>query len=175
MIRIATAECFTHGHVGREIHAFSRGYPRGYPWRLDPAVHHLSLVAGLFIPTLSGVHHILGITPLPPFEIIDDIKVYDQESDEVMALKMAEAVREITRADIGIGTTAGIGKGGIAVVTRDIKLLTNAGIDVDLRSSDIDLILKRQESGIQKTLRTLECLLSHRIPPGNENEFVRIP
>lgn len=174
MIRIATAECFTHGLIGREIHALSRGYPLDFGWRPDPALPCVSLVAALFIPTLSGVHHILGIRPVPPFEVIDDIKVYDQQGDEMMALKMAEAVREITQADIGIGTTAGIGKGGIAVVTTEIKLLTTSGIDADLRSSPAGRILERQAHGVKKTLHTLECLLMNRIPPECGEDFLRL-
>lgn len=175
MIRIATAECFTHGIVGREIHAFSRGYSRSYPWTIDPRTFRLSLVAALFVPTLSGVRHLLDIDPVPPLEILDDIKVYDQESDEVMALKMAKAVREITRSDIGIGTTAGIGRGGIAIVARDMRLLTATDVDADLRSSDHSVILKRQKSGVQKTLSALEALLTGTLPPSAEEGLVRFP
>jgi uncharacterized protein (UPF0254 family) len=174
MIRIATAECFTHGLVGREIHSFSRGYPQTCSWHLDPAIHRLSLVAALFIPTLSGVHHILGITPVPPFEIIDDIKVYDQREDEVMALKLAEAVREIARADIGIGTTAGIGKGGIAIVAKDVKLLTDSGVEADLRSSSHELILRRQEAGIRKTIGVLERCILDEFSAGILGPVVRV-
>lgn len=173
MIRIATAECFTHGIVGREIHALSRGYPSGTGWTPDPSVPRLSLVAALFIPTLSGIYHILGITPLPPFAMIDDIKVYDQQDDEAMALMMAEAVRTITLADIGIGTTAGIGNGGIAVVARDIRLVTTSGIHADLRSSPPDCILKRQNAGVHKTLEVLEAVLLNRILPDEQDTIIR--
>jgi uncharacterized protein (UPF0254 family) len=163
MIRIATAECFTHGRVGREIHAFSRGYPSGYAWTLDPKDYRVSLVAGLFIPTLSGVRSVLGIEPLPPKETLDDIKVYDQASDKVMALKMAEAVKGITGSHIGIGTTAGIGTGGIALVTDKIRLLAGSEVYADLLTSNPALIMKRQESGVHAALRMLEGLL------GDEN------
>ena len=173
MIRIATAECFTHGQVGREIHAFSRGYPLGYTWNLDPGKYRLSLVAGLFIPTLAGVHRILNIIPVPPCEILNDIKVYDQEGDKSMALKMAEAVREITQSRIGIGTTAGIGKGGIAIVSSELKLVLSTDIYADLRSSDPSLILARQESGIFKTLRALENLIKNDLQPDDGEVITR--
>ncbi|MDD5143609.1 UPF0254 family protein [Methanoregula sp.] len=175
MIRIATAECFTHGLIGREIHAFSRGYPRQYSWKLDPRRYRLSLVCGLFIPTLSGVRSILRISPVPPFEILDGIKVYDQESDDVMALRMAEAVREITRAHIGIGTTAGIGRGSIAVAGKELKLLTRSDVYADLRSSDPSVILARQESGIRKCLHLLEDLIGNDLQPSKDGNVIRFP
>ena len=156
MIKIATAECFTHGIVAREIHAFSRGYPRAHAWALDPDHVSLSLVAGLFIPTLTGVRALLHIEPLVPVETINDIKVYDQEGDEIMAMRMAEAVRTITGSDIGIGTTAGIGKGGIALVSDSGRLITTSEIYADVRSSDPSQILLRQDSGIRKAILLLE-------------------
>lgn len=175
IIRIATAECFTQGNVAREIHAFSRGYPRTYSWRLSPEEYRLSVVAGLFIPTLTGVRSILGFEPLPPVEILDDIKVYDQASDELMAVRMADAVREITGAVIGIGTTAGIGRGGIALVSGTRKILSTSDVYADLRSPDPGEIRRRQESGIYTALRLLECLLENDLPPGKPGEILRIP
>jgi len=164
MVKIATAECFTHGNVGREIHAFSRGYPRTYAWTLDPEKFTLSLSAGLFLPTLTGVRSILRIEPHPPVETLNDIKVYDQESDEVMAVRMATAIKNITGSDIGIGTTAGIGKGGIALVSDSVKLLSTSNVYADLRSADPSQILMRQKSGIEKTLMLLERLLNDDFP-----------
>lgn len=162
MIRIATAECFTHGRVAREIHAFSRGYLSEYAWRLAPETVSLSLVAGLFIPTVEGVRTILRFDPLPPIETIQGIKVYDEEGDREMAVKMAMAVREITSSDIGIGTTAGIGRGGIAIVNGDMTLLSTSGVYADLWTSDPVSIMERQEGGIQTALMLLEDLLCER-------------
>jgi uncharacterized protein (UPF0254 family) len=155
-IKIATAECFTHGKVAEEIHAFSRGYPGNYTWKISPGKYGLSLVAGLFIPTLSGVRTILRIDPLPVISSIDDIKVYDQDGDLAMALMMAEAVKNITGAEIGIGTTAGIGEGGIAVVSNVWKIVRKTGEYADLRTDSPLIILKRQKSGINITLFCLE-------------------
>ncbi|MBP2133577.1 uncharacterized protein (UPF0254 family) [Methanomicrobium sp. W14] len=163
MIKIATAECFTHGRIGMEIHAFSRGYFNDYVIDLDPEVYRLSLVASLFIPTLTGVRSILGFEPLKPEETIDDIKVYDQEKDNLMAVKMAEAVRSKTGADIGIGTTAGIGKGAIAVLTNDLKVVASSGMYADLRSSDVHQIMKREDYGVKKALLLLENVLKGEI------------
>lgn len=165
IIRIAAAECFTQGNVGREIHAFSRGYPGMYSWGLSQENYRLSLVAGLFIPTLSGLRDILGIDPLLPAETIDNIKVYDQSSDVIMARIMAEAVREITGATIGIGTSAGIGKGGIALVTDTRIMAGTSSIYADLCTSGPGLICERQRSGLITTLKLLECLLENDFPP----------
>lgn len=157
--RIATAECFTHGRVAGEIHAFSRGYPSRYLRTLDPKTCRLSIVAGLFIPTLSGVRSILQVEPLRPVTVIDEIKIYDQYGDEEMALLMAEAARTLTGADIGIGTSAGIGQGGIAVVSDGSTLSGSSEIYADLRRSDRALIREREESGVTVALCLLERLL----------------
>ena len=110
MIRIATAECFTHGKVGLEIHSISRGYYMNLIHSLDYEASRLSLTAALFIPTLSGVRSVLGFEPPEPDDLLDGIKVYNDEKDKIMAIKMAEAVRSITGADIGIGIQVQIGK-----------------------------------------------------------------
>ncbi|BAW31858.1 MAG TPA: UPF0254 family protein [Methanothermobacter sp.] len=163
MIRIATAECFTHGKIAREIHAFSQGYPLSYKWNINPKIYRLSLVAGVFIPTIFGIKKILGFEPLPPTDLVDDIKVYDEAADKKMAKKMAEAIKEITSADIGIGTTAGIGRGGIAVISDKREIVSSSDVYADLRSSPASEIIKRQESGIKKTLKFLEDILTNMI------------
>ncbi len=161
MIRIATAECFTHGKIAREIHAFSQGYPLSYNWTIKPRDYKLSLIAGLFIPTISGIKKILKFEPPPPTEIMDDIKVYDEATDKKMANRMAKAVKDITGADIGIGTTAGVGRGGIALVSDNIEVIGSSDVYADLRSSPATKIMKRQESGVKKTLKLLEDTLPH--------------
>ena len=113
LLKISTAECFTHGKVGQEIHAFARGYPLTYPWEISHKEFKLSLVCGLFIPTLSGVEKVLGFEPIPPLYAPDDIKIYDQKRDQTMAIQMATSVRRLTRSHVGIGTSAGIGTGGV--------------------------------------------------------------
>jgi uncharacterized protein (UPF0254 family) len=160
LITIATAECFTHGKVGREIHAFSRGYPLSYPWTIHPGKVPLSLAAGIFIPTVTCVRTFLQFEPLRPVEILKGIKVYTQEQDREMAVKMADAIRKITGTQIGIGTTAGIGEGGIAVSADGITLTCTSGVDADLRWSDSLTIMNRQKAGITRCLRLLEDLVT---------------
>ncbi|BDH78895.1 hypothetical protein MTTB_02740 [Methanothermobacter tenebrarum] len=159
LIRIATAECFTHGKIAREIHAFSQGYPLSYKWTINPKNYKLSLIAGLFIPTISGIKKILKFEPLPPTEVIDDIKVYDETADKKMAKKMAMAIKDITGADVGIGTTAGVGRGGIAVISDEIEAIGSSDVYADLRSSPATEIMKRQQSGVEKALKLLEDTL----------------
>ena len=64
----------------------------------------------MFIPTLSALKSVLNVDPPQPHKIIREIKVYHEEDDQEVALLMADAIRNITGADIGIGTTAGVGK-----------------------------------------------------------------
>lgn len=168
MIRIATAECFTHGKIGAEIHAFSRGYPHEYRIGLDPAEFRLSVVASTFIPTLSGIRYLLKFEPLKPDVVLDEIKVYDQDGDLKMALKMAEAIRDICRADIGIGTTAGIGEGAVAVAGRAEKAVSMSGVHANLQSSGPEEIMKRQDAGIKKALHLLEDVLKEERRLSNE-------
>jgi uncharacterized protein (UPF0254 family) len=171
LITIATAECFTHGKVAQEIHSFSQGYPLNYSWNLNPDEFKLSVIGSVFAPTISGVKSLLQIEPLPPITTIDDIKVYDEEGDLKMAFMMAKAVRNITGANIGIGTTAGIGKGGIAVCNESVHLSCTSDINADLRTSSTGRILKRQQSGIEKALFLLENLIKDNMPVSDSEKI----
>ncbi len=62
---------------------------------------------------------------------------------------MAEAKKKITDCDIAIGTTAGIGRGGIAIVTNDYTIITTSDIDSDLRENNSEELFQRQENGIE--------------------------
>lgn len=168
MIKIATAECFTHGKVGREIHAFARGYPLSYPWEIKKTTFHLSLVCGLFIPTISGIENILGFTPITPLQSLDDIKIYDQKKDIAMAVQMATAVKKLTNSHVCIGTSAGVGTGGMAIVTNSVTITGTTDINADLRTSDPELIMRRQDAGVKKTLRMFEQLLKNGFKPNDD-------
>lgn len=160
LIKIATAECFTHGMVAKELHALARGYPLNHTWQTETKRYHLSVIAGMFIPTLSGIRHILQFDPLPPIDSPDDIKIYNQEQDLAMAIKMAAAVKRITESDLGIGTSAGIGTGGIAIVSDGITLTGTTNVFADLRTSDPDTIMRRQKDGISRALQLFELVLT---------------
>ena len=88
MIKIATAECFTQGKIGRELHAIAQGYEgdfgREYVKNLedygDFNYNELSVTCSLFIPTIEAVIKILNVdNPPKPDKLIKGIKVYDEK------------------------------------------------------------------------------------------------
>lgn len=163
MIKIATAECFTHGIVGKELHSFSQGYPSIISSDFFKSPGDISVVCSLFIPTFQALTNILKVDAPKPLETINGIKVYEEKEDRNVALLMAESVRKISNADIGIGTTAGIGKGGIAFATERFIILTTSDVFADLRSSTSAQIMLRQRSGIQKAFKILKQILEGEI------------
>ncbi|MEW6010677.1 MAG: hypothetical protein CIT03_03995 [Methanobacterium sp.] len=173
-IKISCAECFTHGKIAREIHSFARGYPSQYHWNIKPSQIKISLVGGVFAPTINSVESLLKIKPLDPVLNLDGIKVYKEKEDLKMATMMAQAVLKISNSDIGIGTSAGIGKGGISVCNDKIILSCTSEIHADLRNSPVNLILERQKSGIEKALFLLENLINGTIDSlYSENIIIR--
>ncbi len=183
MIKIATAECFTHGKIGHEIHILAQGYGNDFGgnnlsnYRIkndiinnsnDDFFDNLSLSCSLFIPTLESLENILKVKTPEPYTLIKGIKVFNQENDLIVAELMAKAVKNLSNSDIGIGTTAGIGKGGIAIKTNDLTITTTSDVYADLTSSDSDIILKRQISGIEKTLGILLNLLNDDLDSLND-------
>ena len=178
MITIATAECFTHGILAREIHALAQDYEDDFAsnyWGLVNKAQkdclkdailddkcsifdlkELSVTCGLFIPTLDAVKSILKIEdPVEPLKLIKGIKVYDDIGDIEMSILMAEAAKKVSGTDIGIGTTAGIGYGGIAIVDDDVIISTSSDVSADLIKANSYNLYMRQKSGIEKTLKIL--------------------
>ncbi len=178
MITIATAECFTHGILAREIHALAQGYEDNFGSKYSHMVNkvekdclkdailedkcsifdlrNLSVTCGLFIPTLDAVKSILQIeNPVEPLELIKGIKVYDDIGDIEMSILMAEAAKKIANTSIGIGTTAGIGYGGIAIIDDNMIISTSSDVSANLIDADCDNLYMRQKSGVEKTLKIL--------------------
>ncbi len=178
MITIATAECFTHGILAREIHALAQDYEDNFGSKYSYLVNEvqkdclkdailedkcsifdltdLSVTCGLFIPTLDAVKSILQIeNPVEPLELIKGIKVYDDSGDIEMSILMAEAAKKIANSSIGIGTTAGIGYGGIAIVDDDVIISTSSDASANLIDADSNNLYMRQKRGIEKTLKIL--------------------
>ena len=123
MITIATAECFTHGILAREIHALAQDYEDNF------ASHYLNLITaaqndcledgilkgnhslfdlknlsvscGLFIPTLDAVKSVLKIeNPTEPLGLLKGIKIYDDAGDIEMSILMAESVKKISSSQV---------------------------------------------------------------------------
>lgn len=171
MIKIATAECFTHGKIGRELHALAQNYegnfgseyienPKDYG---DFDFNEVSVTCSLFIPTLEGVEKILNVDPLKPKKLIKGIKVYDELGDKTVSRIMAESLKRLSDCDIAIGTTAGIGRGGITIITENFEIITTTNIYADLCEDNSEKLFQRSEDGIKKTLKIILLILNNKI------------
>ncbi len=183
MIKIATAECFTHGKIGRELHALAQNYdgsfgreyidnPKDYG---DFDYDELSVTCSLFIPTIEAVEKILNVkNPPKPNELIKGIKVYDEEGDKKVSKIMAQAVKDLSNCNIAIGTTAGVGRGGITIISDDYEIITTTNVYANLCKNDSDLLYQRSESGIKKTLEIILLLLNGEISKIESLENIEI-
>lgn len=172
MIRIATAECFTHGKIGRELHALAQNYkgnfgreyvenPKDYG---DFDYEELIVTCSLFIPTIEAVIKILNVeNPPKPDKLIKGIKVYDEERDKTVSKIMAHAVKDLTDCDIAIGTTAGVGRGGISIITEEYEITTTTSVYADLCENNSETLFKRSEDGIKKALEIILLILNNNI------------
>lgn len=169
MIKIATAECFTHGKIGLELHALAQNYDGnfGSEYIKNPEEYgnfdynNLSVTCSLFIPTIDAVKDILNVeNPPKPDYLIKGIKVYDESGDKKASKIMAEAVMNLTNCDIAIGTTAGIGHGAITIITKEYEITTITGVYSDLRDNNSEELFQRSQSGIKKTLEIILLILN---------------
>ena len=172
MIKIATAECFTHGKIGRELHALAQSYEGNFGCEYiknpndygDFDYNEISVTCSLFIPTIEAVVKILNVeNPPKPDKLIKGIKVYDEEGDKAVSKIMARAVKDLGGCDIAIGTTAGVGRGGISVITDDYEIMATTDIYADLCENNSEDLFKRSENGIEKALNIVLMLLNNRI------------
>ena len=183
MIKIATAECFTHGKVGRELHALAQSYKGnfGCEYIKDPYTYgdfdydELSVTCSLFIPTIEAVVKILDVkNPPKPDKLIKGIKVYDEAGDKAVSKIMAQAVKDLSGCDIAIGTTAGVGRGGITVITDEYEIVTSSDVYADLCENNSEDLFMRSENGIEKTLDIVLLLLNNRIDEIESLENIQI-
>lgn len=183
MIKIATAECFTHGKIGRELHALAQDYdgnfgreyienPKEYG---DFDYNELSVTCSLFIPTIEAVEKILNVkNPPKPDKLIKGIKVYDEKGDLKVSKIMAQAVKDLSGCNIAIGTTAGIGRGGICIITDNYEISTTTNVYADLCEDNSENLFQRSEDGIKKTLEILLFLLNNNLDKIKSLENVKI-
>ncbi len=101
--------------------------------------------------------------PPKPNKLIKGIKVYDEKGDKKVSKIMAQAVKDLSNCDIAIGTTAGIGHGGISIVTNDYEIMTTTDVYADLRENNSEELFQRSENGIKKTLEIILLLLNNEI------------
>lgn len=172
MIKIATAECFTHGKIGRDLHALAQNYDGNFGCEYirnlqdygDFDYNELSVTCSLFIPTIEAVVKILNVeNPPRPDKLIKGIKVYDEAGDKAVSKIMAQAVKDLTDCDIAIGTTAGIGHGGISIITDEYEITTTTDVYANLCESNDEELFQRSENGIKKTLDIILLLLNNEI------------
>lgn len=183
MIKIATSECFTQGKIGRELHALAQDYTGdfGCEYIDDPKKYgdfdytSLSVTCSLFIPTIEALTKILKVkNPPKPNKLIKDIKVYDEKGDKEVSKLMAQAVKDLSDCDIAIGTTAGIGKGGISIISDEYEITTTTDIFADLCENNSEELFQRSENGIKKTLEIILLLLNKEIAKIEDLENVEI-
>ena len=183
MITIATAECFTHGKIGLELHALAQNYKGNFGSKYinnldyygDFDYNELSVICSLFIPTIDAVKDILKVeNPPKPDYLIKGIKVYDETGDKKTSKVMAQAVMKLTNCDIAIGTTAGIGHGAITIITPNYQITTISDVYSDLRKVNSEELYQRQISGIKKTIKIILLLLNNKINELNTIENIEI-
>lgn len=183
MIKIATAECFTHGKIGRELHALAQNYEGNFGMDYiknlqdygDFDYNELSITCSLFIPTIEAVVKILNVeNPPKPDKLIKGIKVYDEKGDKLVSRIMAQAVKDLSDCDIAIGTTAGVGRGGISIITDKYEITTTTDVYADLCENDSENLFRRSEDGIRKTLEITLLLLNNEIDKIESLENVEI-
>ena len=170
MIKIATAECFTHGKIGRELHALAQNYENNFGCEYienpkdygDFDYNKLSVTCSLFIPTIEAVKKILNVkNPPEPNTLIKGIKVYDETGDKQVSKIMAKAVKNLSDCDIAIGTTAGVGRGAITILTDEYEITTTTDIYADLCENNSEDLFNRSQSGIKKALTIILLFLNN--------------
>ena len=151
MITIATAECFTHGKIGTMIHKMASGYDE-----VKEHFHYkyingnVKVVASMFIPSKHGAEKLLNVELPEPDYTYEYAKAYSEENDLKVAYLMAKGIKNILNCNIAIGTTAGVGRGGICILTDNGKYVFTTDVYGDLINGKN--IIHRQKNGIEKTI-----------------------
>ncbi|MBW9224082.1 UPF0254 family protein [Methanothermococcus sp. SCGC AD-155-E23] len=158
MLSVATAECFTHGKIGVLLHKMAMGYEdvRGHPHY--PLFHgRIYVMASMFLPLREVIKDILGVKLPPPDYPYRYAKVYSEEKDLQVAYLMAKGLKDKLGCNIAIGTTAGVGRGGICILTDRGKYLFTTDVHGNVLTGEN--LLERSESGVSKTLDKLAEIL----------------
>ena len=89
--------------------------------------------------------------------------VLDEEGDKTVSKIMAHAVKDLSDCDIAIGTTAGVGHGGISIITDEYEITSTTDVYADLSENNSEMLFKRSEDGIKKALEIVLLLLNNKI------------
>jgi uncharacterized protein (UPF0254 family) len=151
MITVATAECFTHGKIGITIHKMASGYDEVNEHPYYKYINgNVKVMASMFIPSKYSAEKLLNIELPEPDYDYEYAKAYSEENDLKVAYLMAKGIKNILNCDIAIGTTAGVGRGGICILTDNGKYVFTTDVYGDLINGKN--IIHRQKNGIEKTI-----------------------
>ncbi len=160
MITVATAECFTHGKIGTTIHKIASGYDE-----VKESPHYkyingkIKIISAMFIPSKYGAEKLLNIKLPEPDYNYKYAKAYSEENDLKVAYLMANGIKNLLNCDIAIGTTAGVGRGGICILTDKNRYIFTTDIYGDLVIGKN--IMERQKNGIEKTMNKFVEILKY--------------
>ncbi|CAB3288090.1 conserved protein of unknown function [Methanocaldococcus lauensis] len=156
MITVATAECFTHANIGLTIHKASSGYENfEYKYLFSDEdlrlIKNVKVLVSMFVPSIYGAEKLLDVKLPEPDYNYKYAKAYSEEKDLEVAKLMANSLKKKLNANICIGTTAGIGRGAICIVTDyNIYLFTS---DVYANLLTFENVKERQKSGIEMGIK----------------------
>jgi len=170
MISVATVECFTHGKIGMILHKMAMGYEDVKDHPYYPIFNgNIYVVASMFLPQRDVIKNILGIEIPPPDHPFKYAKVYREERDLEVAYLMAKGLKEKVGCNISIGTTAGVGRGGICILTDRSKYLFTTDIYGNVLTGEN--LIERSEDGVSKTLDKLVEILHVEYKIKNNNKY----
>lgn len=87
---------------------------------------------------------------------------------------MAQAVKDLSDCDIAIATTAGIGRGGICILSDKYEISTTTDVYADLCENNSEDLFHRSQDGIKKTLEMILLLLNNRLEEIESLENVKV-
>ena len=153
MITLATAECFTLGKIGTTIHKIASGYEECKNHKYYNIINgNVKIISSSFIPSIEGAEKLLNLKhPLPKCDYeYNYSKAYTEKNDLKVAYMLAKGLKNTLNCNIAIATTAGVGRGGICIISDKNEYLFTTDIEGDLISKKN--IIQRQKNGIDKTI-----------------------
>ena len=156
MITVATAECFTHANIGLTLHKAAAGYEDfefKYLFSEEDLklMRNVKVITAMFVPSIAGAEKLLDIKlPEPDFNY-KYAKAYSEEKDLEVAKLMAEGLKKKLNANIAIGSTAGVGRGAICILTDNNCYLFTSDVYANLIT--FENVKERQKNGIEKGIK----------------------
>ena len=156
MITVATAECFTHANIGLTIHKAAAGYENFefkylFSDRDLKLVKDVKVLTAMFVPSIIAAEKLLDIKLPEPDYTYKYAKAYSEEKDLEVAKLMAEALKKKLNVNIAIGSTAGVGRGAICILTDNNCYLFTSDVYANLIT--FENVKERQKNGIEKGIK----------------------